>query len=168
MCGEDGQSECDIYRMYEQLKKYENVGYAPEEIEDLITCLDVDGDGFSNKSVLDDLIELMHYRKRNDNRQKIKRIADHYGFEAQSMQLIEEMAELTQAICKIKRYKNSEGYDKLEDLSENLCEEMADVRLVLKQCIYLFSDSRVNEIEQSKIERTLSRIESDSGEKPKI
>ncbi|MCI1999572.1 MAG: hypothetical protein LKJ75_02475 [Clostridia bacterium] len=97
--------------------------------------------------------------------EKIKYIADYYGLEAQETQLIEEMAELTQAICKLKKYKNIEGYDKLEDLAENLCEEMADVRLVLKQCIYLFSDSRVDEIEQAKIERTLSRIENDSRER---
>lgn len=37
-------------------------------------------------------------RERED---KIKKIARHYGYEAQSRQCIEEMAELTQAIKKL-------------------------------------------------------------------
>ena len=32
---------------------------------------------------------------------KIKYIADYYGHDRQALQLIEEMAELTQAICKL-------------------------------------------------------------------
>ena len=35
--------------------------------------------------------------------QKIQYIADHYGYEPQSRQLIEEMAELIQAVCKHNR-----------------------------------------------------------------
>lgn len=38
-----------------------------------------------------------------DNREKIAKIADTYGYDAQSRQCIEEMAELTQAINKLWR-----------------------------------------------------------------
>lgn len=59
-------------------------------------------------------------------------IADKLGYEEQSMQLIEEMAELTQAISKYRRYN---GTEELLDLIEELC----DVNIVLEQVIYLLS-----------------------------
>ena len=60
------------------------------------------------------------------------------------MQLIEEMAELTQAFC-----KESRG------LKCNIVEEIADVRLVLAQLIYLLNcEDEVQKIEKSKVERT--------------
>lgn len=50
-------------------------------------------------------------------------------------QLVEEMAELTAAIC---RYAGTRGEgDVQEAAEENLIEELADVRLVLGQVIYL-------------------------------
>ena len=59
-------------------------------------------------------------------------IADKLGYEEQSMQLIEEMAELTQAINKYRRYNNTEEL-------LNLIEELCDVKKVLEQVIYLIS-----------------------------
>lgn len=91
------------------------------------------------------------------------RIADHFGLEVQLQQLVEEMSELTQAICKHKR-KNGEGQP-LSDMvtyrhvEENLIEELADVKLVLDQVIFLLAvDEDVQEIMKQKIERTLERI----------
>ena len=57
-------------------------------------------------------------------------IADKLGYEEQSMQLIEEMAELTQAISKYRRYNDTKGL-------LNLIEELCDVNIVLEQVIYL-------------------------------
>lgn len=90
-------------------------------------------------------------------------IADKLGYEEQSMQLIEEMAELTQAISKYRRYNNKE---KLLDLIE----ELVDVNIVLEQVIYLLIDKAKNEINDDvlkyfnfnvdyKIDRTKKRIE---------
>ena len=59
-------------------------------------------------------------------------IADKLGYEEQSMQLIEEMAELTQAINKYRRYNDTEEL-------LNLIEELCDVNIVLEQVIYLLS-----------------------------
>ena len=90
-------------------------------------------------------------------------IANHYGLEGQKNQLIEEMAELTQAICKMNRVHGC-GQPvadslKIRDLEHNLVEELADVRLVLNQVIFLLGcDQEVQEIENQKIERTLERI----------
>ena len=90
-------------------------------------------------------------------------IADKLGYEEQSMQLIEEMAELTQAISKYRRYNDTE---ELLDLIEELC----DVNIVLEQVIYLLSKKIKDEMNDDllkyfndnieyKINRTKKRIE---------
>ena len=90
-------------------------------------------------------------------------IANHYGLEGQKNQLIEEMAELTQAICKHKR-KNGDGQPLSDAIAarhveENLIEELADVKLVLEQVIFLLrAESDVQKVVNQKIERTLERI----------
>lgn len=98
--------------------------------------------------------------RKNSDRAKI---ADHYGLRIQEQQLIEEMAELTQAICKDKRSKGegqSLGDDwRFKDIHANLVEELADVKLVLEQVIYLMdADDAIQEIIQQKIQRTFERM----------
>lgn len=91
------------------------------------------------------------------------RIAEHFGLELQMQQLIEEMAELTQAICKHKR-KKGEGQPLSDTIAarhveENLIEELADVKLVLEQVIFLLrAEKDVQKVVSQKIERTLERI----------
>lgn len=95
----------------------------------------------------------------------IEKIASHYGYEPQSRQLIEEMAELTQAINKLWRYKNKAHKDICDEVAidvikENMVEEIADVQIMLWQMLYLLD--RQNDIEQIieyKIKRQLNRIE---------
>lgn len=60
-----------------------------------------------------------------------------YGKEAQLKTVIEEMAELTQAICKSFRGKNN---------LDNLIEEIADVEIMLAQLKIIY------EIDESKVE----------------
>ena len=93
--------------------------------------------------------------------EKIKIIADHYGYGAQSRQCIEEMAELTQAINKWWRVCGN-GQRTEESIAEcryNLVEEIADVQIMLYQLGYLL-DSRleVSEIITKKLDRQLERI----------
>nr|DAN24928.1 MAG TPA: nucleoside triphosphate pyrophosphohydrolase [Caudoviricetes sp.] len=72
------------------------------------------------------------------------RIAEFLGIKTQTNQLIEEMSELTQALCKRNR-----------GIKSNIVEELADVRLVLNQMIYLMDcEEEVQAIEKSKIDRT--------------
>ena len=71
-------------------------------------------------------------------------------------QLIEEMAELTQVICKAERYD-------LDTVREHLVEEVADVEVVLEQVIYLLGDNRIEQIRAEKIERQKRRIEDAGG-----
>lgn len=84
----------------------------------------------------------------------LSRIAEHYGLRVQMRQLIEEMAELTQVICK------SERYD-LETVRDHLVEEVVDVDIVLSQVKYLLGDSAFEKIRSEKIERQLKRIDTE-------
>ena len=91
-------------------------------------------------------------------------IANKLGYEEQSMQLIEEMAELTQAINEYRRYNDTEEL-------LNLIEELCDVNIVLEQVIYLLSKKIKDEMNDDllkyfnddieyKINRTKKRIKS--------
>lgn len=75
------------------------------------------------------------------NLANLKVIADEYGYENQSMQLIEEMAELTQAINKYRRYGT---YEK----KCQIIEEIADVSIMLEQVSYLLPVNYVMNIDE--------------------
>lgn len=105
------------------------------------------------------------------------KIAEHYGYEAQSRQLIEEMAELTQAINHLWRIQNgfhagpgtpNIDYDEtvtLNDLEkyavDRIAEEIADVEIMLKQVKYLMMLSKgwLKSAKRNRIARQLKRIE---------
>ncbi|MFR1537514.1 MAG: hypothetical protein ACLSUP_02605 [Blautia massiliensis (ex Durand et al. 2017)] len=98
-----------------------------------------------------------------DNR--IERIAEEYGYDAQSRQCIEEMAELTQAINKFWRKQLGCGKTGLEGAGfrneeyKNLVEEIADVQIMLEQMkIFLDCDAIVREVMDDKLERQINRI----------
>lgn len=104
--------------------------------------------------------------------EKIEFIANHYGYDAQSRQCIEEMAELTQAINKF--WRNQLGCGKYElfdapvycEERRNIVEEIADVQITLYQLGYLL-DSRleVSEMITKKLDRQLERIKRECVEK---
>ncbi len=94
-------------------------------------------------------------------------IATHFGLYNQCSQLIEEMAELTQAICKVRRrnYKDVPDDEQIALIDHQL-EEMADVKLVLEQLIFLLDcEQDVQEIMNQKIERTIQRINKEGKQK---
>lgn len=95
--------------------------------------------------------------------QKVQYIADHYGYEAQSRQLIEGMAELTVAINKQWRVKK--GFcNKPEIVARlNVIEEMSDVMIMLRQMEYLLGMDE-NELEcfmDEKLDRQIERIKNE-------
>lgn len=109
------------------------------------------------KNGKEDLKKAKWYEDKNKELEDLdlrKQIAKHYGLQIQENQLIEEMAELTQAICKI----NRDGCNNISYF-ENLIEEIADVKLVLSQVIMLLKcEQEVQKIINQKIERTIERI----------
>lgn len=81
-------------------------------------------------------------------------IADRYGYPAQSNQLIEECAELIQAINKYRRYGNTESL-------KNYIEEIADVEIMLEQIKHLLNvkDDEIEGVKLYKLKRTLSNMD---------
>lgn len=86
----------------------------------------------------------------------LRNIAEHYGLRKQMRQTVEEMAELTQVICKAERYD-------LDTVRDHLVEEVADVSIMIDQLEYLLGDSRIAQIKAEKIERQKRRIEDAGG-----
>lgn len=80
-----------------------------------------------------------------------KKIADHYGLRRQLWQTVEEMAELTQVICKTGRYD-------MDTVRDHLAEEVADVSIMIDQLEYLLGDNMIAKIREEKINRQLERI----------
>ena len=85
---------------------------------------------------------------------KLKKIADHYGLQAQKGMLIEEMAELMQAVNRFDR-------NPIEKNLDAIAEEIADVEIMIAQAKYLYAipQQKIDEITDCKIQRTLERME---------
>ena len=98
---------------------------------------------------------------QEEYRNNIVAIAEHYGYESQARQLIEEMAELTQAINKAWRMGND--FDNLLVQKRNIKEEIADVTIMIEQIKYLLSisDTEIDQIIDQKLNRQLERIGAD-------
>lgn len=97
----------------------------------------------------------------------IKATATRYGYDAQSRQLIEEMAELTQALNKFWRKQLQCGKIKRiidvpigtpEEL--DIIEEIADVEICITQIKYLLGikEDSINRVKKNKVARELERI----------
>ena len=94
----------------------------------------------------------------------IKKIAFHYGFEAQSRQIVEEMAELIVAINKYhrklqKKDKTPADWIDLDYCKDNIIEEMADVYICLEMLkqMYEITDSDLQEWIDFKQKREMKR-----------
>lgn len=102
-----------------------------------------------------------------ETKRKIQKIAQAYGYDAQSRQCVEEMAELTQAInkfwkkaleCGKGKQPDGEKYITMSPAYDNLVEEVADVQIMLWQMEYLLNaDTSI--IIQQKLDRQIGRIE---------
>ena len=95
---------------------------------------------------------------------ELKKIAEHYGYEAQSNQLVEECAELIQAVSKYRRATAGVGqpladYHRTVAL-ENLIEEIADVEVMIEQVKYLLQipEDEIEAVKLFKVNRTKDRM----------
>ena len=88
-----------------------------------------------------------------DEQIKVLEIAlDTYGFQNQSDILIEEMAELTKAIIKYRRYSTDKEY-------LDMCEEIVDVSIMLQQMLFATYGKHFDDIVKSKIDRLAKRLD---------
>lgn len=98
---------------------------------------------------------------------RLKAIAEHYGFDAQTEKAIEEMAELIVAIKNLKKIDGNEA-----DYLVNFVEELADVKIMIEQLCYLNDKDMQEECDlktkaeiEFKIKRQLKRIEEEKEER---
>jgi phage protein len=82
---------------------------------------------------------------------------DSYGRVNQVIKTVEELSELSQALCKI---LTSKFTDDNSEIFENIFEEMADVEIMFEQCKMIFykSEDKINDYKKKKIERLERRI----------
>lgn len=89
-----------------------------------------------------------------ERRALLDRAITAYGAPAQIDMAVEEMAELTKALCKVKRVSCAA---EAKAVLENVVEEMADVQIMLDQLRIIFHRS-TEEIEEAKLERLAGRL----------
>ncbi len=86
----------------------------------------------------------------------ITRAIDTYGCEAQLKMAIEEMSELTKAICKLWRADTEEEFERL---LEDVTEETADVQIMLYQLYAMLGADKVGAKIDEKLERLEARLD---------
>ena len=94
---------------------------------------------------------------KKDKTKLFKDCLTKWGSFSQICMCIEEMGELTQALCKSIRYEKS------DDFLTNIYEEIADVSIMLEQMIILFDgDISVKKIIEKKLERLKETLKNES------
>ena len=91
------------------------------------------------------------YTQGKSEDSRIIQIANHYGYTAQSDKIIEENAELTQAILKLRW-----GYS--PELLEHVKEEVADVLIMSRQLRVMLGAEDIDRIINQKLDRQIERI----------
>lgn len=97
--------------------------------------------------------------------EKALKILEHYGAEKQRRQLIEECAELIQAVTKLERAQDSGDMAKITEKTLEMVGELVDVRIMLQQItMSLFQDvskDMIYEQMEYKLQRQLDRIKAE-------
>lgn len=86
----------------------------------------------------------------------ITRAIDAYGYDAQLKMAIEEMSELTKAICKLWRADTEEEFERL---LEDVTEETADVQIMLYQIYAMIGAGEFDAKMEEKLERLEARLD---------
>jgi hypothetical protein len=92
------------------------------------------------------------------SKEVLQKAINTYGVENQMIKTVEELSELSQALCKslVRLNYTKEKISLEDDLKsvDNIFKEMADVEIMLEQCKIMFQcDKEVNRWKQKKIER---------------
>lgn len=94
-----------------------------------------------------------------DDERIMQQAIETYGVQAQCDVAIEEMAELTKAIMKLRRV--ADEYEKTQAALENLLEEIADVDIMIDQMKIMWGPKQVEEYRRKKLERLERRLNDD-------
>ncbi len=83
---------------------------------------------------------------------------DVWGEDSQIEQLIEECSELILSLQKLKRHRRFNQGKRLDRINDVL-EEIADVKIMIKQIELIFPPSEVNRYESIKLDRLRKRLD---------
>ena len=75
-----------------------------------------------------------------------------WGVSSQLEMMVEECAELIQALQKLKRVNASNEF-LIEGATEHICEEIADVEILIEQMRQIFTDKRIDYHKEQKLFR---------------
>lgn len=97
------------------------------------------------------------------SKEVLQKAINTYGVENQMIKTVEELSELSQALCKslVRLNYTKEKIPLEDDLKsvDNIFKEMADVEIMIEQCKIMFQcDKEVNRWKQKKIERFERRM----------
>lgn len=97
------------------------------------------------------------------SKEVLQKAINTYGVENQMIKTVEELSELSQALCKslVRLNYTKEKISLEDDLKsvDNIFKGMADVEIMLEQCKIMFQcDKEVNRWKQKKIERFERRM----------
>ena len=90
---------------------------------------------------------------------ELRAIMEHYGYEAQREQFVEECAEAILAVQKCKRKKSVQGS---QEAFENLKGEIADVLIMAAQMYHFLGADEIDRIIAKKLDRQMRRIADES------
>ena len=127
-------------------------------------CIFANEDARCGRSLMEEAAErLNRYANAGkmvpDDERIMQQAIETYGVQAQCDVAIEEMAELTKAITKIRRVAND--YEKTQPALENLLEEIADVDIMVEQMKIMWGQKQVEEYRKKKLERLDRRLQDD-------
>lgn len=94
-----------------------------------------------------------------DDERIMQQAIETYGVQAQCDVAIEEMAELTKAIMKLRRVEDD--YEKTQVALDNLLEEIADVDIMIEQLKIMWGPKQVEGYREKKLERLDRRLNDD-------
>lgn len=144
-----GRKQATREKRWNKIKSLGRVGR--NYVEDNRTTEDLEGMGPDNEDAKGDK---MH------NRDKIIKIADLYGYDEQSLQTVEELAELTKAISKLRRAKKTGIKKLIKKHRKKVLEEIGDVSIMVQQLAYLLgSVDEVKNVIENKLDRQIRRME---------
>ena len=97
---------------------------------------------------------------------EFRQLIDTWGEEPQILITIEELSELSQALCKYLRVKanveklpKEEHQEKVQKNLYNVKEEIADVLNCVKQMVLIFGHDDIYKIREQKVKRAMKRLE---------
>lgn len=147
-------------RLEQLSNQHIKVQYRSEELTISEMCGRMDDLREENELLRDALAEMNETSDRTSRDERIMRQAiETYGVQAQCDVAIEEMAELTKAIMKIRRV--ADDYEKTPAALDNLLEEIADMDIMIDQLKIMWGPKQVEEYRRKKLERLERRLKDD-------